>query len=78
MTKDERFLIELYRASQAAGSPDVEINPLPIAKKLGYKEHLTKELLKGLCKANLIKAYGPEEIVVTERGQEVARALLSS
>jgi Mn-dependent DtxR family transcriptional regulator len=76
MTKDERFLIEIYKASQASKEPDEEINPVPIAKKLGYKEHLTKELLKGMRQANLIKIYSPEAIILTERGREVARSLL--
>jgi predicted transcriptional regulator len=77
MTKDERFLIELYRASLAAGDPEATIDPTKVAKKLGYNENLTKELLKGLCKANLVKTYSKEELIVTERGCEVARALLN-
>lgn len=77
MTKDERFLIEIFRIFQANKDPETPINPLTIAKKLGYKENLTKEILKGLRLANLIKIYGPEEIILTERGHEVARSLLS-
>ena len=73
MTKDERFLIELYRAAQAA---EVVVNPVPLAKKLGYKENLTKELLKGLRQANLVKIISPQEVELTERGVQVARALL--
>lgn len=73
MTKDERFLIELYK-TLAAGRETV--NPTAIAKKLGYKEVETREILKGLGQANLIKIYSPEELVLTERGIEVARSLL--
>jgi Mn-dependent DtxR family transcriptional regulator len=73
MTKDERFLIELYRALKGSNRL---INPLEIAKRLNYKENLTKNILKGLRQANLIKIYGPEEIELTERGIEVARSLL--
>jgi Mn-dependent DtxR family transcriptional regulator len=77
MTKDERFLIELYRAVIAAGDPEGSVNPKQIANKLGYKENLTKEILKGLRQANLVKIYSPEEVVLTERGLGVARSLLS-
>jgi Mn-dependent DtxR family transcriptional regulator len=77
MTKDERFLLEILRASQALSEHDGCVNPLQIAKKLGYKENLTKEILKGLRQANLIKIFGTEEIALTDRGKEVASALLS-
>ena len=73
MTKDERFLIEVYRAHLAGQE---EINPHLIAQKLGIKEIPTNEILKGLRQANFIKIYGPEEIVLTERGIELARSLL--
>jgi Mn-dependent DtxR family transcriptional regulator len=78
MTKDERFLIEIYRASQLSAHEGKEINPIPLAQKLGYKELLLKNILKGLRQANLIKIYGPEEIVLTERGIAVACSLLGS
>ena len=76
MTKDERFLIELYKAAVASGNPDEAINPQPIIKRLGYKELLIKDIVKLLAKANFIKVYGPEEIVVTENGRNLARSLL--
>jgi Mn-dependent DtxR family transcriptional regulator len=76
VTKDERLLIELFRAWEALKDPEASINPIPIAKRLGYKEIQTKEMLKGLRQANLIKIYSPEEIVLTERGCDVARSLL--
>lgn len=76
MTKDERFLIEIYRTIKASGNFNNSINPLQIAKKQGYKELLMKEILKGLRQANLIKIYGPEEITITERGIVVAQSLM--
>jgi len=77
MTKDERFLIELYRFSAQSVDPEKIVNPTQVAKNLGYKVLLLKDVLKGLRQANLIKIYGPEEIIITERGSEVARSLLS-
>ncbi len=72
MTKDERFLIEVYKA-KLAGQESVD--PAQIAKKLGYKANLTKEILKGLQQANFVKALSPEELIITEHGEELARSL---
>lgn len=76
MTKDERFLVELFKAAVASGDPEAPLNPQPIIKRLGYKELLIKDILKGLTKANFIKIEGPEELVVTEGGRALARSLL--
>ncbi len=76
MTKDERFLIEIYKALQAAGNLEGSVNPQKIAKKLGFREVLLREIIKGLAKANFIKSYGPEEITLTEGGRALARSLL--
>lgn len=73
MTKDERFLMELYKQHEKK----VEfVDPKKIAEILGFKEHLTKNILKGLIQANLVKRYTPDEVALTERGREVARSLL--
>lgn len=77
MTKDERFLIELYHALKMSGDLENSINPMEVAKQHGYKELLAKNILKGLRQANLIKIYGPEEIIMTERGVLVVHALLN-
>jgi hypothetical protein len=75
MTKDERLLLEFYKAALASGDPEASINPKPIIQRLGYKELLVKDILKGLAKANFIKIFSPEEIVVTENGSKLARTL---
>lgn len=73
MTKDERFLIELYRLLE--GKSDRTIDPHRVAVVLGYKEHLMKNILKGLMQANLVKRYSPDEVGLTARGIDVARSL---
>jgi Mn-dependent DtxR family transcriptional regulator len=75
MTKDERFIIEIFRAIQT--SKEGTADPKEIAKKLGFKEVLTYEILKGLQKANFIKMPTPEAAILTERGEELARSLLT-
>lgn len=76
MTKDERLLIELYRETQK-NKPEGTVNLLQVATALGFKEKLTREILKGLMQANLVKWSTSEEVALTERGIEVARSLLS-
>ena len=77
MTKDERLLVELFRAAQASGDLEGLINPQEIAKKLGYREVLIKNILKGLRQANFIKIYNSEEVVVTEQGRALVDSLLN-
>lgn len=74
MTRDERFLIGLY---EFLLDSEGAIPPMHIAKPLGYNEKLTKNILRGLCQANLVKMSGPDAISLTSRGREVARSLLN-
>lgn len=75
MTKDERFLIALYKKIQTSPS-DEWINPHPIGKSLGYQDHLLNNILRGLAQANLIKQEGPEAVKLTTRGEAVVKSLL--
>lgn len=74
MTKDEKFLITLYRHVQ--GKEEGIYNPRLLAKELGWTDHLLNNVLKGLMQANLVKRYSPEEIGLTSRGLEVAEGLV--
>ncbi|MCH9627449.1 MAG: hypothetical protein S4CHLAM2_10890 [Chlamydiales bacterium] len=73
MTKDERFLFELYRQLQQSGMDTFD--PHKIAETLGYNERLTKNILNGLMRANLVKRYNEDEVGLTPRGLEVVRLL---
>lgn len=75
MTKDEKFLITLYRHVQ--GREETTYNPRLLAKEMGWNDHLLNNVLKGLMQANLVKRYSPEEIGLTSRGLEVAEGLVS-
>lgn len=72
MTKDERFLIELYKRGS---SVDTAIDPYPIAKALGFQDHLMGNILRGLAQANLVSREGTD-VKLTPRGEEVVRHLL--
>ena len=73
MTKDERLLLEIYKETLAGGKV---VNPLKIAQRLGFKEKLTQNILRGLMQANFLKRYTPEEFSLTPGGVEMARSLL--
>ena len=72
MTKDERFLLEMYRKLETL---DDTLDPYQLAKDLGYSERLTQNILRGLCQANFIKKYDEDEVGLTERGIELAKAV---
>lgn len=74
MTKDERFLIEIYKRLKATKKET--LNPYLLGKELGHKEHLIGNILRNLMQANLVKRFSPEEIGLTPRGSEVAESLI--
>lgn len=75
MTKDERFLVEMYRKMSESGET---IDPYQVGKGLGYNDHLITNILKMLMQANLVKRYDPHSVALTVRGQEVARSMAKS
>lgn len=77
MTKDEKLLLEIYKKIREKGDFNSSVDPLPIGKELGYKDHLIKNILRGLMQANLLKKYSENEIALTERGKELAKELSS-
>lgn len=75
MTKDERFLLQIYKHLQSHHNLDGVVDPEVIRKELNFTDHLLKNILKGLMQANLVRRYSNEEIGLTERGKEVAKQL---
>lgn len=76
MTKDERFLLEIFRRIQAKGDPKGTIDALKLGKELGMRDHLAGNILGGLMKANFIKKYGENEFGLTELGRKIAQSLM--
>ncbi|NGX54473.1 MAG: hypothetical protein KR126chlam2_00084 [Chlamydiae bacterium] len=73
MTKDERFLREIYKKLQAG---EETVNPFDIGHDLSFTNHQIINILRGLMQANLVKRFTSEEVALTPRGQEVAVTLV--
>ncbi len=73
MTKDEKYLVELYRRLQddLEGSYD----PLLLAKELKFSDRLVQNILRGLMQANFVKYTSSKKISLTDRGCELAQSL---
>ena len=72
MTRDERFLKEIYKIHQKGKK---RINPQKLGAVLGLSERQIASILRGLMRSNLVKRLGPDEIGLTPRGEEVALTL---
>lgn len=71
MTKDERFLYELLLLKNQG---TLCVDPKELGKKLGYSEHIIKNIIQGLAKANFIKKT-EEGIAITALGESIAEQL---
>ena len=71
MTKDERFLVEIYRKANSDGTVD----PFQVGYVLGFSDHITKNILKMLMKANFVKQNGSNTVSLTTRGRVVAKEM---
>lgn len=68
MTKDERFLLELYLLKLSGVD---SIDPYELGKKLSYSERQTKNIINWLAQANFIKKI-ENEITITPHGETLA------
>ncbi|NGX61605.1 MAG: hypothetical protein K940chlam9_01092 [Chlamydiae bacterium] len=73
MTKDEKYLTELYRLVE--GSPERGVDPACVGSNLGYSDRQTKNILKGLMKANFVVYHNSDEVALTSRGLSLAQSL---
>lgn len=68
-TPDEKFLIKLYATAMESGDPHQEVDSRGVARSLGQKETMIKNIIKHLAQANLVKKTNDEHVVyLTERG----------
>lgn len=74
MTRDERFLVELFLLTQ--NSIDEGIDSLEVGKKLGYKEKLIYNILRGLMQANFVKRVDDDAIKLTPQGLALVKDLM--
>jgi predicted transcriptional regulator len=77
-TKDEKFLICLYKILEKKADFSLEIEIAHILKMVSQKENEGKTIVRDLAQANFIIKSGDKKIKITPRGIEFALNELSS
>jgi len=75
-TKDERYVIALYRMAQEAGDVEQAFNRYVVGDKAGLQPKGVNAICKLLVQANFIKKRGEEEVYLTPHGEKLALRLL--
>ena len=75
-TKDENYVIWLYRAALDAGDVEHSFNRYEIGRKAGLHERGVDAICKLLIQANFIRKAGEDEIRLTPHGEKLAIRLL--
>ena len=76
-TKDENFVIWLYRTALDSGNVEKPFNRYEIGNKAGLQERGVDAICKLLIQANFIRKAGQDEIRLTPHGEKLAIRLLS-
>lgn len=72
MTKDEKLLVEIYKALQKSETAD----PYALGEKLGFREKLVGNIVRLLQQANFVKQHAPNEVILTPHGINLAKSLI--
>lgn len=75
-TKDENYVISLYRAAKETGNLETSFNRYEIGEKAGINPKAVNAICKLLVQANFIRKSSEEEIHLTSRGVDLALRLL--
>ncbi len=75
-TKDENYMIWLYRTAQESGDIENSFNRYDIGRKAGLHEKAVDAICKLLIQANFIRKAGEEEVRLTPHGEKLALRLL--
>jgi len=69
-TLDEKFLIELYKASHLAGDPYLGIDYRGVAASIGQGQASVQNIIKLLAQANFITKIDETTVILTKRGRD--------
>lgn len=75
-TKEERFLLTLYKAAMRAGSYDAPIGRYVVGHEANVHTRQTDIICNQLLQTNFIKKNGPDEIYLTANGYQLVQTLL--
>lgn len=75
-TKDERFVLALYKIAQESGDLEGNINRYKAGESIGLHYRAVDAICRLLVQANFIKKAGEDEIYLTPHGIKLAEQLL--
>lgn len=76
-TKDEQFVLWLYRLAQEAGDVEMPLNRYDVGAKAGINPKAVNAICRLLVQANFIRKAGEEdEVRLTPHGAQLAERLL--
>lgn len=75
-TKDELFVLALYKAVKETGDLESRFNKYEIGERSGLHPKAVNAISRLLIQANFIKKAGQEDIYLTPHGLKLAEQLL--
>lgn len=75
-TKDENYVLWLYKVAKEAGDIELPQNKYVIGEKAGLHARGVNAITKLLVQANFIKKVGEDDVRLTPHGEQLALRLL--
>lgn len=75
-TKDERFVLALYKIAKESGDIEGNYNKYQVGESIGLHYRAVDAICRLLIQANFIKKAGEEDIYLTPHGIKLAEQLL--
>jgi len=75
-TKDEQFVLWLYRTAKEAGDPELPLNRYDVGAKANLNPKAVDAICRLLVQANFIRKAGEDEVRLTPHGMLLAERLL--
>lgn len=75
-TKDERFVLQLYKVAKEAGDLEKCFNRYDVGEAIGLHSRGVNAICRLLVQANFVRKVGEEEVYLTSHGLKLAEQLL--
>jgi len=76
LTKEEHFLIAVYRYVKDLEDPTEPFDPIPIGRSIGYNPKSVDGMANWLRKGNFLRKAGEHLYSLTDHGEKLVRSLL--
>lgn len=75
-TKDEKFIVALYKEAMNLGDPYHPVNCYLVGTKLGLQKHAIEIICRGLAQCNFIKKGEEDAVYLTPHGENLVQSLM--